>query len=240
MLGFAPIAASPLGAPSANESFSISAQNGVYALSLQGAGKLITDIYPSGEFLLDGRAVGLNTGNTITAESATYTLSGSTADIETRSNDANILLDRNYGLVAASGSYTVTLQDAALMKGFGIIAESNAYTLSGQDFTLQIAVSISADSGTFVLQGQNAARKISEVFDSGSFTLTANDADDLVYGRYIVVNSSSYIIAGQTVKFRGFLSPSVLPSIYTEQTDAASNAFTSATNAGTPIWTEVA
>ena len=239
MLGFAPIAATPLGAPSANEAFSISAQNGVYALSLQGAGKLITDIYPSGAFLLDGRAVGLNTGNTITAESATYTLSGSTADIETRSNDANILLDRNYGLVAASGSYTVTLQDASLKQGFGVIAESNAYTLSGQDLTFQIAVSISADSGTFVLTGQDAFRKIGEVFDSGSFTMAVNDAD-LVYGRSVELGFYSYTASGHDVKFRGFLSPLVPLEIYTEQTDAASNAFTSATNAGTPIWTEVA
>ena len=178
MLGFAPIAASPLGAPSANETFSISAQNGVYALSLQGAGKLITDIYPSGAFLLNGRAVGLNIGNIITAENATYTLSGSTADIETRSNDANILLDRNYGLVAASESFTGTLHDATLMKGFGIIAESNAFALSGQDLILQIAVSISADSGSFVLTGQDAFRKIGEVFGqlfriAGAATKTA-------------------------------------------------------------------
>lgn len=239
MLGFAPIAASPLGAPSANETFSISAQNGVYALSLQGAGKLITDIYPSGSFLLNGRAVALNKGKAISAESGTYTLSGSTADIETRSNDANILLDRNYGLVAANGSYTVTLQDATLKQGFGLIAESGAYTLSGQDLTLQIAVSILADSGAFVFTGQNTSRKIGEVFDSGSFTVTAIDAD-LVYGRSIELGFHSYTASGHDVKFRGYLSPNLPLEIYTEQTDAASNAFTSATNAGTPIWTEVA
>lgn len=239
MLGFAPIAASPLGAPSANETFSISAQNGVYALSLQGAGKLITDIYPSGSFLLNGRAVALNKGKAISAESGTYTLSGSTADIETRSNDANILLDRNYGLVAANGSYTVTLQDATLKQGFGLIAESGAYTLSGQDFTLQIAVSISADSGAFVLTGQDASRNIGEVFDSGSFTVTVTDAD-LVYGRSVELGFYSYAASGQAVIFRGFLSPFVPLSIYTEQTDAASNPFTEATDGSTPIWTEVA
>ena len=239
MLGFAPIAASPLGAPSANESFSISAQNGVYALSLQGAGKLITDVYPSGAFLLNGRAVGLNTGQAISAESATYTLSGSTADIETRSDDANILLDRNYGLVAASGSYTVTLQDAALKQGYGLIVDSTAFTLSGQDFTFQIAVSIVADSETFVLTGQDALKNIGEVFASGSFTLTGIDAD-LVYGRSVELGFYSYKTSGHDVKFRGFISPDIPSQIYTEQTDAASNAFTSATDTGTPIWTEVA
>ena len=239
MLGFAPIAASPLGAPSANETFSISAQNGVYALSLQGAGKLITDIYPSGSFLLDGRAVALNKGKAISLESVAYTLSGSTADIETRSNDANILLDRNYGLVAANGSYTVTLQDAALKQGYGLIVDSTAFTLSGQDLTFQIAVSILADSGTFVFTGQDALKNIGEVFDSGSFTLTGIDAD-LVYGRSIELGFHSYTSSGYDVKFRGYLSPNLPLEIYTEQTNAASNAFTSATNTGTPIWTEVA
>lgn len=229
MLGFAPIATTPLGAPSANEAFTLTAQNGVYALSLQGAGKLITDIYPSGTFLLNGRAAGLSAGRPTQANSGTFVLEGQ-----------DVTLDQNYGVIASNGSFTLAVYDVELDRNAGLIAESGAFTLTGQDLTLQIDVSISAESGAFVLQGQNAARKISEVFDSGSFTLTANNADGLVYSRNIIVESSPYSITGQTVKFRGFLSLSVLPSIYTEQTDAASNAFTAATNAGTPIWTEVA
>jgi hypothetical protein len=202
MLGFAPIAATPLGTPSPNESFVMQVTSGTFAVSYQGAGKLITDVYPSGTFTLDGRAVGLTAQRPFPVDAEAFSVSGQ--DVE---------LDYGFGIVVDSGSYTLTGQDVVLDTGFGIVVDSGSFTLTEQD--INIHISMNAVNGSFTVTGQNIPKGISEAFDEGSFSITGRDADFTVQ-RLFVIDNGSYTVTGYDFKFRGFFSPYVPPEIWTE------------------------
>jgi hypothetical protein len=202
MLGFAPIAATPLGTPSPNESFVMQVTSGTFAVSYQGAGKLITDVYPSGTFTLDGRAVGLTAQRPFPVDAGALTLTGQ--DVE---------LDYGFGIVVDSGSYTLTGQDLVFDTGFGIVVDSGSYTLTEQD--INIHISMNAVNGSFTVTGQNIPKGISEAFDEGTFSITGRDAD-LTVQRLFIVDSNPYSLTGYDFTFRGWLSPYVAPEIWTE------------------------
>lgn len=202
MLGFAPIAATPLGTPSPNESYVMQVSSGTFAVSYQGAGKLITDVYPSGTFTLDGRAVGLSAQRPFPVDAGAFTLTGQ--DVE---------LDYGFGIVVDSGSYTLTGQNVVLDTGFGIVVDSGSYTLTEQD--INIHISMNALSGSFTVTGQNIPKGISEAFDNGTFALTGRDADFTVQ-RLFVIDSQAYTLTGYETTFRGWFSPYVPPEIWTE------------------------
>ena len=65
MLGFTPIAAGPLASSTTQQGLSFSVDAGSYTVSYQGAGKLVTDVYPSGSYILDGRAVDLTKAKSV-------------------------------------------------------------------------------------------------------------------------------------------------------------------------------
>ena len=202
MLGFAPIAATPLGTPSPNESYVMQVSSGTFAVSYQGAGKLITDVYPSGTFTLDGRAVGLFAQRPFPVDAGTFAVSGQ--DVE---------LDYGFGIVVDSGSYTLTGRDIIFDTGFGIVVDSGSYTLTEQD--INIHISMNALSGSFTVTGQNIPKGISEAFDNGTFALTGRDADFTVQ-RVLVVSNGAYSITGYDIKIRGWLTPSIPPEIWTK------------------------
>jgi len=79
MLGFTPIAATPLGATSALQGLTFEVDAGSYAVSYQGAGKLITDVAPTGVFTLDGRAVDLTKVMSVAVGAGAFTLTGQDA-----------------------------------------------------------------------------------------------------------------------------------------------------------------
>ena len=79
MLGFSPIAATPLGATSAQQGLTFEVDAGSYAVSYQGAGKLITDVAPTGAFTLDGRAADLSITMNVSLGAGTFTLAGQDA-----------------------------------------------------------------------------------------------------------------------------------------------------------------
>ena len=76
MLGFSPLATTALGAPTANEAYSMQVTSGTFTLSMQGAAKLITDIFPNGTYTLSGQSVGLSAGRPSTFSAGSFTLSG--------------------------------------------------------------------------------------------------------------------------------------------------------------------
>lgn len=237
MASFTPIAQVTPGASTGNESFVLSTTSGTYALSMHGAAKLITDIYPSGSFLLNGREVGLNTGNTITAESGAYIFTGTTADTETRTDAANVLLDRNYAIVANNATYTLSMQSADLMKGFGIGAETGTYTVTYND--INASVRFAAPSGSFLMFGQPAFKGVGESFEAGSFTVTTQDAT-LSYGRNIYPVTHGYSLTGHDVTFRGFFNPFVTEETYTEEDVAVVETWTEQDVPVSTTWTQVA
>lgn len=234
---FASIAQFAIASSTGSESFVLSTTSGTYALSMHGAAKLISDIYPSGSYVLNGRSMGLNVGNIITAENATYTLSGTTAETETRLDAANILLDRNYGLVANNASYATTLQSVDLKKGFGIGADAGSFTVAYNDINANVR--FAAPTASFLLFGQPAFKGIGEGFDAGTFATTTQDAT-LVYGRNIYPTEQKYTLTGNEITIRGFLSPVVPIETYTEKGPEVTEIWTEQVAASTTTWTEVA
>lgn len=237
MASFGSVTQFAIASSTSTESFVLSVNSGTYAISLHGAAKLITDIYPSGSYLLNGRTVGLNIGNIITAENASYTLTGTDAETETRNNAANVLLDRNYGIVADSGTFTATMTDADLMKGFGIGAGSNAYTVTYNDINAN--VSFAAPTGSFLMFGQPAFKGIGEGFEAGSFTVTTQDAS-FIYGRAVYPVSHKYTMTGNDITIRGFLSPVTTAKTYVESAPSITEVWTEQSPSGTTTWTEAA
>ena len=203
MLGNFAIAAQPIadirGAP-----YALAVTHGQYALSMQGAAKLITDIYPSGTFTLSGQAVGLSAQRPSDFSAGTYTLTGH--DVE---------LDDGYGIVVGSGSYTLTGQDFVFDTGFGLVWAKGVFALTGQDINANI--SMNAVNGSFTVTGQDALKGVSEVFEVGVFTLTGQDAS--VTGQFnmsVDAGAINFNTSNHDIKIRGFLSSYVPPETWTE------------------------
>ena len=204
MLGFAPLATTPLGTSSHNEAFTLVAQSGTYAISTQGVGKLITDVYPSGSYTLNGRAISLGVGYAnMTFDTGTFTLSGQ-----------SLVFSIGQGIVFDTGTYTITTNDADLVPRFGVVAESLGYTLSGQN--IGFSVLFKAPSGTYTLTGHDAFKGVGEGFENGSFTMTGRDAEFSIAMTAKIETGLAATLTGSDIQFRGFFSPYVPPEIWTE------------------------
>lgn len=202
MLGYSPIATTPLGAAQANEAFTLVAQSGTYALSLQGAGKLITDIYPSGTYILNGRNAALGANRPANFETGSFILEGQ-----------DVIFDQGYGIVAPSGSFTLTGQNAAFDTGFGVVWMNGDYTVTGQ--SINIGISSAAPSGSFIVTGQRVTKDISDVVGNSSLTMTLQDAS-ITAQLNMRCDAQTQSLSGSDLKFRGFFSPYVPPEIWTE------------------------
>jgi len=214
MLGLSAIAALPLG-DARGVPYVMSVTHGTYTLSMQGAAKLITDIYPSGTFAVSGNAVTLSAQRPFTIDAGTFAVSGQ-----------DVGLDYGFGIVVDSASYTLTGQDIVFDTGFGIVVDSGSYAITGQDISIHI--SMNAINGSFIVTGQNIPKGISEAFDVGLFTLTERDADFTVQ-RVLASANGTYSVTGHDLKFRGFFTPYTPPE-----------AWVTATDVDPEIWTEVA
>lgn len=261
MLGFSPIAASPLAGEAVKHTV-FSVNSGTFTLSMQGAGKLITDVYPSGDFVTDGQAATFSVQRAFVANSRVFILTGTNADTETRTDAANVLLDRNYGIHADAGSFALTYStDLDFKKGFGIILASGTFAETGQDVTFIRNVLLPLDGGSFLLSGQDASvtAQFNLSVNAGSATHTGHDFTFTVQ-RYFGANRGAFALTFQDFVIRGFLSPYVPPEAYTgqtvpsedwieqtgptdtwvEQTNASSPTFTEASDVSTNTWTEAA
>jgi len=208
MLGFAPLAATALGSPSANEAYSIQVTSGTFTLSMQGAGKLITDIYPSGVFTLSGQPVSIFAGRPTEIFAGSFTLTGH-----------NIDLDQNFGLIIDSvynsATFTYTGQTVVFDTGFGMVLDSGTFASTGQSVNFKKDMNIAAVTGIFTLTGQDAFKGVGEVFSQGTFTYTGQ-AVEFTVQRHFDANAGAYIYTFQDFKTRGWFSPTVPPAIWTE------------------------
>jgi hypothetical protein len=203
MLGLNAIAALPLG-DARGVPYVMSVTHGTYALSMQGAAKLITDIYPSGTFTLDGRAVDFNVGYYFDAQSGSFAVTGQ-----------DVAFSIGKGIVFDTGTFTQTVYDVEFPVSLSPDAEVGEFTLSGQSVAFEIHVSIAAESGTFAVTGQDIPKTISEIAGPVNFVTTRNDIEFTVQRSFVLANGA-YTIEGLAVKFRGFFSPYVPPEIWTE------------------------
>lgn len=284
MLGFSPIASAPLGANVDGDKI-LAADSGTFTLSMHGAAKLISDVYPSGVFVSDGQAITFSVQRAFIADAGSFTLSGqdasvtgqfnlaigsgsfalagqdaavkaqlkiaadvgtfvltgTDAEIETRTDPTKILLDRNYGIPLAAGTFALTYSnDLDFKRGFGVIANSQAFTYTGNDVTFTKDMNIYPESGTFTLSGEDAAvtAQLNMLAGSGSFALTGYDFDFTVQ-RYFAANSGTFTLTFQDFTIRGFLSPYVPPTVYTEQI-VPDEIWVEQEDASTNTWTEAA
>lgn len=206
MLGLSAIAALPLG-DARGVPYVMSVTHGTYALSLQGAGKLITDIYPSGTFTLDGRAINFDVGYAFAVDTGTFTQTG---------NDAAFAIGK--GVVADSGTFALSVYNIETSVGLSPDAEVGVFTLTGQDIAItDLHISISPDAASFAATFQDASVTAQRPFpvDQGTFTLTVNDAS-VTAQRTLEIDEANYLTSYYDVKFRGFFSPYVPPEIWTE------------------------
>ena len=263
MLGFSPIASAPLGANVDGDKVLV-ADSGTFTLSMHGAAKLISDVYPSGSYILDGRAVTFKVTRAydFSLDAGSFAFTGTDAETETRADAGNILLDVNFGLPLDAGTFTLTYStDLDFQKGFGLIADSGSFASTGNDVTLTKDMNIYPDSGTFTLSGQDftVTAQLNMAVDAGAFTLTGQDLT-LTVQRYFATNIGTFTLTFQEFKIKGFLSPYVPPAVYTEQTvpaeiwteqteptdiwveqvDASSPTYTEASDTSTNTWTEAA
>lgn len=237
MATFAPIAQLAIGSATVSENFSMSAESGTYALSMHGAAKLITDIYPSGSYLLNGRAVDLKVGYYFATDAGQFTLTGTDAETENRTDDGKILLDRNYGFPILSGSFALTGNTVEIDTGFGLVTETAEYDIS--TFAANLNVRFSAPSGQFTLTGQSVTKDISEIAESGSFTVTGDDAF-MFANRPMVADAGSFNTSVFDIKIRGYLSFVASPKIYQESASLPSDIWAASDTTEEPSWTEAA
>jgi hypothetical protein len=202
MLSNYAIAAQPI-ADTRGAPYVMPVTHGQYALSMQGAAKLITDNYPSGTFAVNGQAVTLSAQRPLSVDSGSFTYTAH-----------DVVLDHGYGIHVPSGTFTMTGQDLVFDTGFGIIWRKGEFVVTGQSVTK--GISMNAQSGSYTLTGQNAPKGIIEATVVGSFTMTLQDAGVTAQLHIRASSGDVGTFKGSDIKIRGFLSAYVPPDTWTE------------------------
>lgn len=205
MTAFNPIASGPLAA-SGGANYALNVTSGTFTLSMQGAGKLITDIYPSGTFSVSGTQVDLDKSVKISAESGTFTVT-----------TYLVTVAFGKGLEALAGTFTMTGNDVDMSTQRMLDAESGSFALSGQEIPAILDISYIVDVTTFAVTGQDATLDLKRRVDAqnGAFTLTGPDVE-LDATRLFTVEAGTYTYEGKDADFRGFFSIYVPPETWTE------------------------
>lgn len=155
-----------------------------------GVGGAFTLSADSGTYTYTGTNAGIEAGLKLSANSGSYTYSGTAADL-------------NYGFVltADSGSYTYSGTTAALNAGFVVSSDSGSYSYSGTTADLSRDVPIAADSGTYTYSGTEVALTFAGAGNffltalSGSYSYTGTNAN-LAAGLIMAADSGSYSYSG--------------------------------------------
>ena len=188
---------------------SINAERGAFALSVQGAAKIITEFVPDGQFAVTGSDVSFVLAAGADAAHGNFNVTGQNVNLTIA-----LIFD---DLVDAQ--YTFTGQPITF--GFGMGAVNGHFTLTGQDITEDISDRVAV--GTFTVTFNNVTLQLDRMLaaSNGQFTYIGHgnnfrgffDVPDLPVKTY-----TEQIVAAKT---------------YTEQTVASAN-FTEQT---TPVST---
>ena len=200
-----PIASGAI-ASSGGANYSMAVTHGTFALSMQGAGKLITDIYPSGQFTLSGQPLLNPVAYNYAIQSGSFGLTGQ-----------NVVVSLGKGVfLEPIGTFTLTGQAVSFQKNLSPDAQVGTFTLTGQDQTYAIQISIIPPAATFTLTGQDVIFNFPIDAEVGTFALTGIAAT-LRHGRILsVTDATAYTYQGKDVKFRGWFSPTLPPAIWTD------------------------
>jgi hypothetical protein len=128
----------------------------------------------------------------LAAESGSFTLTG---------KDVEFLLNTG-GLNAATGTYVITGQAVAFLRGLVMPASVGAFALTGQAAVVGRHFSMSADTDSFALSGRDAAfvRALNLIAETGSYALTGTSSG-LVVALAIAAQSGSFALTGQDAAF---------------------------------------
>lgn len=212
-----PIASGAI-ASSGGANYSMPVTHGTFTLSMQGAGKLITDIYPSGQFTLSGQPLLNPVAYNYSIQSGSFTLTG---------QDVVVSLGKGVFLEPI-GTFTLTGQAVSFQKSLSPDAEVGTFTLTGQDQTYAIAISIIPTTATFALTGQDVIFGFDIDAEVGTFTLTGRDAV-LSHGRtFSIPNAQAYTYQGYDVKFRGWFTPLVPSETWSDAATVPTETWTDA------------
>lgn len=155
---------------------------------------------------------------TLTAESGTYTFSGSAAALTATKklsaeagaftfagSDATITYNpvTSYSLTAESGSYSFAGSDVSFTIGRGLTAESGSFAFAGSDTEFTVNRSLLAEAGSYSFNGADASLIYTPVggytivAEAGSFSFAGADATFKV-SRALTANQSAYAFEGST------------------------------------------
>jgi len=132
----------------------------------------------SGSFTLTGTAASLLRGSKLAADAASFALSGTAAG-----------LLRSYIFPVDAGAFTLTGTAAELKRGYAMSAEAAAFTLSGTAASLLRTYIMPVDAGSFSLTGTDALLKRAFSMIAGGATFRVEFTDLLThYDRAYVRN----------------------------------------------------
>lgn len=158
-----------------------------------GGGPTYTLTADSASYTLTGQTTGLAFNRVLTADTQSFALTGQTTG-----------LAFNRTLAADSGSFALTGQDAGLAFNRVLSAENGSYALDGQDVTLTYTpisgatYTLTAASGSFALTGQDTGLAFNRVLtaDTQSYSLSGQTAG-LAFNRVLTADTVSYALTGQ-------------------------------------------
>lgn len=180
MLGFNPLSSAPLGATASGDK-TILAGSGTFTLSMQGAAKLVSDVYPSGEFVSDGQAITLTVQRAFVADAGTFTLSGQ-----------SLIIAGQFGISAEKGTFALTGQGATVTAQLNIAANAGSFTVTGTDAETETRTA----AGNVLLD-----RNYGLPLDAGTFALTYSTDLDFQKGFGVIANSGSFASTVYDVTF---------------------------------------
>jgi hypothetical protein len=153
-------------------------------IAIPGSGFTITA--DAASFALTGSIASLERGRRTIANAATYAVTGTAAALE-----------YNKRLIAAPTSYTTSFADAFFNRGRKIIADTSAFVLAGSAATLLFNRRIIADSSSFSVSATAAALKLGKRFvtDGTSYSLSGSVAD-FRRGYRIIAETVSFSLSG--------------------------------------------
>ncbi|MCC7304765.1 MAG: hypothetical protein IT558_00740 [Alphaproteobacteria bacterium] len=141
----------------------------------------------SGSYTLTGTAATLKKASALSAAAGAYALTGTAA---------NLL--KAYPLAAGAGSYAVSGTAGDLKKTWKLIAGAGAYSVNGQTASLEKATIMSGGAGSYALSGQAAALKPAFKVSAAAGSYTINGAAaSLEKATILAAGTGSYSISGK-------------------------------------------
>ena len=191
---------------SGGANYSMPVTNGTFTLSMAGSAKLITDLFPSGQFIVSGQPLLNPIAYNYAIQSGSFGLTGNTVIV---SLGKGVFLE-------PIGTFTTTGQAVSFQKNLSPNAQVGTFTLTGQDQSYEIHISIIPPAATFTLSGQDVIFNFPIEAEVGTFALTGIAAT-LRHGRTIsIADTQAYTYQGYEVKFRGWFTPFVPSEIWTD------------------------